>query len=142
MEIKEIKERLGIDEVVRYYGHRPTKKGMLVCPYCGDPTKPRARKTMQVYTDSNRFKCFHTKCEKEYGRGDGDIFDFIERTEKCSKGEAIVIAKKILGVPDTLKDVSSEKGKSQEAKEERSSSSASVVFTQKPQANSITVEEN
>lgn len=98
MEIKEIKERLGIDELVRHYGYKPTVKDLLICPFCGDVTKPRKKKTFQIYKDTNRFNCFHPKCVTEFGRGDGDVFDFIERQEKTTKSESIKIAKKILGV--------------------------------------------
>ena len=95
MEIREIKEKLSIGEVLAHYGYEPTKTGLLKCPWHEetDPKKKR-KKTLQVYYDSNRFQCFKEGCV-----GNGDVIDFIQHEEKCDKHKAILKAKEILGVP-------------------------------------------
>ena len=94
MEIKEIKARLGISELIAYYGYRPTKTGLLKCPFHTAEKKCR-KKQLQIFTDSNRFQCFQEGC---VASKNGDVLDFIQHEEKCNKHEAILIAKKILGV--------------------------------------------
>ena len=81
MEIREIKEKLSIGEVLAYYGYEPTKTGLLKCRWHEetDPKKKR-KKTLQVYYDSNRFQCFKEGCV-----GNGDVIDFIQHEEKCDK---------------------------------------------------------
>ena len=92
MEIKEIKERLNIMEVLNYYHLKPTAKGALTCPF--HEAKPNSRKkTMQIYLDTNRYQCFHKDCKA----GNGDVIDFIQHKEGCTKHEAIEKAKMILG---------------------------------------------
>ena len=93
MEIPEIKQRLTITEVLNHYNLKPTASGALQCPF--HESKPGSRKkTLQVYTDTNRYQCFHKDCTA----GNGDVIDFIEKMEQCSKHEAIQKAKQLLGV--------------------------------------------
>ncbi len=93
MEIKEIKEGLSIMEVLNYYYLKPTAKGALTCPF--HEAKPGSRKkTMQIYLDTNRYQCFHKDCKA----GNGDVIDFIQHKEGCTKHEAIEKAKALLGV--------------------------------------------
>ncbi len=93
MEILEIKQRLTITEVLHHYNLKPTASGALQCPF--HESKPGSRKkTLQVYTDTNRYQCFHKDCTA----GNGDVIDFIEKMEQCSKHEAIQKAKQLLGV--------------------------------------------
>ena len=101
MKLEEIKSRLGIEQVVKHYGISLNRQNKAVCPFCGDHGKPRPRRTFQIFPDTNRFTCFHSKCEKQFGRPDGDIFDLIERIEKCDTNKAIQKAREILGVPHT-----------------------------------------
>ena len=92
MEIKEIKEGLSIMEVLNYYHLKPTAKGALSCPF--HTPKPGSRKkTMQIYLDTNRYQCFHKDCKA----GNGDVIDFIQHKEGCTKHEAIEKAKALLG---------------------------------------------
>lgn len=111
MEIKEIKERLTITEVVSHYNLKPTASGGLRCPF--HEQKPGSRKkTLQIYTDTNRYQCFHPSCKA----GNGDVIDFIEKMEKCGKHEAIEKAKDMLipmsgDLHDAHSDVGSTSGK-------------------------------
>lgn len=96
MTIDQIKQRLTITGVLSHYRLTPTGKGALQCPF--HEAKGR-KKTMQIYTDTNRFQCFHKDCSA----GNGDVIDFIRLMETrlrqgsagghCSKHEAIMQAK-------------------------------------------------
>jgi len=100
MEIREIKERLTIMAVLQHYGLEVNQSNCLKCPF--HEAKPGSRKkTLQVYTDTNRYQCFHQGCTA----GNGDVIDFIQNMEKCSKHQAIEKAKEILGVKPMSKDV-------------------------------------
>ena len=92
MEITEIKAQLTIDQVLAHYNLQPTAKGALQCPL--HEQKPGNRKkTLQIYTDTNRYQCFHKDCTG----GNGDVIDFIEKMDKITKHEAINKAKTLLG---------------------------------------------
>jgi len=80
----------------------------------------------QQSQERRRFHCFHTRCEQEFGKGGGDIFDFIERQEKTTKAESIKIAKRILG--EEARSESEQQLKKSEGQDLRSS--ASTVLTQ------------
>ena len=92
MEIKEIKERLTITTVLQHYGLVPTAKGALTCPF-HEAKQGSRKKTMQIYLDTNRYQCFHKDCKA----GNGDVIDFIQHKEGCTKHEAIEKAKALLG---------------------------------------------
>ena len=94
MQISEIKQRLTIMEVLHHYGYKPTAGGAMQCPFHERKAGVR-KKTMQIYADTNRYHCFHKDC----GAGNGDVIDFIEREENCTKHQAIERAKLLLGVP-------------------------------------------
>ena len=107
MEIREIKQRLTFQEVLNHYHLKPTAKGALQCPFpCHPETKPGTKKkTLQIYTDTHRYQCFHKDCPA----GNGDVIDFIEHMEQCSKHEAIEKAKILLGeVPTPNSDAHSD----------------------------------
>ncbi|PCH68440.1 MAG: hypothetical protein COC06_09585 [Bacteroidales bacterium] len=53
MEIHEIKSRLSIEVVLKYYGLQTDKNGMLKCPFHEDD-KP----SLKVYKNTNTFNCF------------------------------------------------------------------------------------
>ncbi len=131
MEIKEIKERLTITEVVNHYNLKPTASGGLQCPF--HENKPGSRKkTLQVYTDTNRYQCFHPNCDA----GNGDVIDFIEKMERCGKHEAIEKAKSMLipksgDLHDAHSDVGSTSGKNRP--EEKSSGSGSIFEPHNPE---------
>ncbi len=85
MEISEIKQRLKIETALNHYGLQPDKNGILNCPFHKED-----QASLKVYTDTNTFNCF--------GCGvNGDVIEFIQKKESCSKHEAIVRAKSLIG---------------------------------------------
>ncbi|MFW5872938.1 MAG: CHC2 zinc finger domain-containing protein, partial [bacterium] len=85
MEIHEIKSRLSILTVLKHYGLQPDKNGMLKCPFHADDTA-----SMKIYPQTNTFNCFG--CGKN-----GDVIEFIQLKENCSKHEAILKATELAG---------------------------------------------
>jgi len=53
MEIKEIKQRLSILQVLENYNLKPDRHNMLKCSFHADD-KP----SMKIYTSTNTFNCF------------------------------------------------------------------------------------
>jgi len=89
MEIPEIKARLSILTVLEHYNLKTNKNGMLCCPFHDDKTP-----SMQIYPKTNTYCCFSSNCTA----GTGDVIDFFQLKEKCSKHQAILKAKELLGV--------------------------------------------
>ena len=83
MEIKDIKQRLSLVEVLQHYQLQP-KNNMLHCFYHEDKTA-----SLQVNLEKNFYKCH--SCGKT-----GDQIQFIEDFEKLSKHEAIKKAKSLV----------------------------------------------
>jgi DNA primase len=83
MEIQHIKSRLPILEVLHHYGLKPDKNNRIRCPFHEDHTP-----SMQIYPQTNTFCCFSSNCSA----GTGDVIQFIELMEKCSKHEALAKA--------------------------------------------------
>lgn len=90
MEIQQIKEKLTILEVLQHYRLQPNKNKMLCCPF-----HPDKNPSMQVYPETNTVHCFSGNCPQT-GKAIDQI-DFIMHKESCSKHEAILKAKKLLG---------------------------------------------
>lgn len=90
MEINEIKERLTISEVIKYYGLKADKHNRLKCPFHDDKTP-----SMQLYYKTQTAFCFSSNC-KVNGKA-VDVIDFILYKESCSKHEAIKKAIEIIG---------------------------------------------
>ena len=90
MTIPDIKTQLTITQVLDYYNYKPTGKGILKCPFHENGSTKK--KTFQVYTDTNRYQCFHKECTA----GNGDVIDFIEKQENCTKHQAIEKAKTLI----------------------------------------------
>ncbi|WP_157760565.1 CHC2 zinc finger domain-containing protein [Chitinophaga caeni] len=88
MEIKELKQRLRLSEVIAYYGLLPDKHGRLLCPFHDDKTP-----SLQLYPKTGTFCCFSTNCNA----GTGDVIRFIELMDTCSMHEAIMKAKSLIG---------------------------------------------
>ena len=88
MDIKDIKSRLSILEVLRHYGLRPDKNDRLKCPFHPDKTP-----SLQVYPKTNTYCCFSSNCNA----GTGDAIQFIELYEKCSKHDALVKTAELAG---------------------------------------------
>ena len=85
MEISEIKERLTIETVLNHYNLQADKNGMLCCPFHKED-KP----SLKIYTDTNTFNCFGCSAN-------GDVIEFIQKKESCSKHEAIKKSKELTG---------------------------------------------
>ena len=87
MEIKQIKSLLTIKKVLTHYNLKPDRNNRLLCPFHKD-TKP----SLQIYPATNTFTCFSTNCTA----GSGDVIEFIQLKEKCTKHEAILKAKSLI----------------------------------------------
>ena len=85
MEIKAIKERLSLAEVLQHYQLQP-KNNMLKCFMHEDNTA-----SLQVNLEKNFYKCH--SCGKT-----GDVIQFIEDFEKLSKHEAIKKAERLVAL--------------------------------------------
>ena len=83
MELKEIKQRLSITEVLHHYSLKPDNNHRLHCPFHPDKTP-----SLQIYPKTNTYCCFSSNCTA----GTGDQVQFIELMEKCTKHEALVKA--------------------------------------------------
>jgi DNA primase len=98
MEIQEIKKHLGIAQVLAHYGLE-VKKGHVHCPFHADKTP-----SMKVYEDTGTVYCFSGNCEQ--GGKKMDVIEFVQQKEGCSKREAIMKCKELLGHVAPLKRVS------------------------------------
>lgn len=92
MEIQEIKRRLSIETVLARYQLTPDRNQRLKCPFHDDKTP-----SMQVYPKTGTWNCFSSNCDA----GSGDQIDFIMKKEGCSKHEAFLKAKDLVGVATT-----------------------------------------
>jgi DNA primase len=88
MEISEIKAQFTIGQVLDHYNLSADKNNMLCCPFHNDKTP-----SLQIYPQTNTFCCFSSNCHA----GTGDVIEFIRLMEKCTKHEAILKAKSLLG---------------------------------------------
>ena len=89
MDIKDIKNRLTIAEVIKYYGLKADKQNRLKCPFHEDKTP-----SLQLYYKTQTAFCFSTNCTT-HGKAI-DVIDFIMYMEKCTKHEAIKKAEQII----------------------------------------------
>ncbi len=85
MQIPDIKNRLPITKVLAHYGIKIDKNTHIKCPFHQDD-KPSCK----IYLDTNTYNCFG--CSKT-----GDVIQFIQDYEKCSKHEALKIAAELAG---------------------------------------------
>jgi DNA primase len=97
MEIAEIKSKLTVSEVIKYYGLKADKQNRLKCPFHEDKTP-----SLQLYYKTQTAFCFSTNCQT-HGRAI-DVIDFIMYMEKCTKHEAIKKAIEIIG-GETIKPI-------------------------------------
>lgn len=95
MEIQEIKSRLTLSQVLKYYRLKPDKSMRLCCPFHDDKTP-----SMQVYYKTHTVYCFSSNC-KTHGKS-LDVIDFIMHKEVTDKHTAIKKAKEMLGIRDDL----------------------------------------
>jgi len=98
MEIQEIKRKLSIETVLACYQLMPDRNNRLKCPFHDDKTP-----SMQIYPKTGTWTCFSSNCSA----GSGDQIDFIMKREACTKHEAILKAKNLLGVTTTVPDAES-----------------------------------
>lgn len=94
MEIQEIKQRLSILQVLFHYNLKPDRNKRIRCPFHDDKTP-----SMQVYPETNTVYCFSSNC-KLNGKSI-DSIDFIMNKEGCTKHEAILKAKTMMGAETT-----------------------------------------
>lgn len=87
MEIKAIKEQLSVETVLAHYGLKADKHHRLLCPFHPDKTP-----SLQIYPKTNTYCCFSTNCTA----GTGDVIQFIQLKENCSKHDAIMKAKEFI----------------------------------------------
>lgn len=99
MDIKDIKNKLTIAEVIKYYGLKADKQNRLKCPFHEDKTP-----SLQLYYKTQTAFCFSTNCTT-HGKAI-DVIDFIMYYEKCTKHEAIKKAEQIINpTTQTIKSV-------------------------------------
>ena len=90
MEIQEIKSKLTLAVVLNYYHLKPDKNLRLNCPFHEDKTP-----SLQLYYKTHTCFCFSSNC-KTHGKA-MDVIDFIMYKESCTKHEAIMKAKEMIG---------------------------------------------
>ena len=95
MTIQEIKERLSIGQVLAHYGLEMSRNKHINCPFHDDKTP-----SMRVYGETNTVYCFSGNCKLE-GKS-LDVIEFVQQKEGCSKHEAIMICKQLLGYVKSL----------------------------------------
>lgn len=88
MEIKQIKEQLNIETVLNEYGIAINKNKHCKCPFHKDD-KP----SLRIYSETNTYTCFG--CDKT-----GDVIQFIQDFEKCTKHKALKKATALIGTEE------------------------------------------
>mgnify|MGYP000067351359 CR=1 FL=1 len=88
MTIKEIKEKLFIDVVLSHYNIKVNSNKHCLYPFHNDK-KP----SLRIYPETNTYTCFG--CDKT-----GDVIQFIQDIENCTKKEAIHKAKTLVGTSE------------------------------------------
>lgn len=90
MTIEQIKTQLTLSQVLHYYHLKPDKNLRLNCPFHEDKTP-----SLQLYYKTHTCFCFSSNC-KTHGKA-MDVIDFIMHKESCTKHEAIMKAKEMIG---------------------------------------------
>lgn len=90
MTIEQIKSQLTLAQVLNYYHLKPDKNLRLICPFHEDKTP-----SLQLYYKTQTCFCFSSNC-KTHGKA-MDVIDFILHKENCTKHEAIMKAKEMIG---------------------------------------------
>jgi DNA primase len=67
---------------------QPDRNNRLLCPFHNDKTP-----SLQIYPKTNTFCCFSSNCSA----GTGDVIQFIQLKENCSKHEALLKATALAG---------------------------------------------
>lgn len=100
MEIPDIKAKLTLAEVIKYYGYKADKQNRINCPFHEDKTP-----SMQLYWKTHTAYCFSSNC-KLNGKSI-DVIDFVMHKENITKHEAIekcktMITGEALAVSETV----------------------------------------
>ena len=90
MTIEQIKTQLTLAQALNYYHLKPDKNLRLNCPFHEDKTP-----SLQLYYKTHTCFCFSSNC-KTHGKA-MDVIDFIMHKENCTKHEAIMKAKEMIG---------------------------------------------
>lgn len=99
MQIQDIKERLTLAEIIKYYGYKADKQNRINCPFHADKTP-----SMQLYWKTHTCFCFSSNC-KTHGKA-MDVIDFIMYKENITKHQAIEKAKQLIsGNSNTVNNV-------------------------------------
>ncbi len=96
MEIRDIKSHLSILTVLSHYHLKPNKNSLIKCPFHDDKDP-----SLKVYTNTNTFHCFG--CGKA-----GDVIEFIQLKENCTKHEAIMKAKSLANLNEPIQPMKPE----------------------------------
>jgi DNA primase len=89
MDIKEIKAKLSITQVLAYYGITHIRNNQIHCPFHEDKTP-----SMQVYEDKGLVYCHSSNCKN--GGKHLDQIEIIQQKEGCTKHEAIKKAESLI----------------------------------------------
>jgi DNA primase len=87
MEIQDLKSRLPILQVLAYYKIQPDRHHQILCPF-----HPDDKPSCKIYPETNTYHCF--ACGKT-----GDVIQFIQDKEGCTKHEAILKAESFINPP-------------------------------------------
>ena len=90
MTIPEIKEKLSIEQVLSHYNLAINRNGHINCPFHSDK-----KASMRVYSETNTVYCFSANCPTD-GKS-LDVIDLIMYLEQCTKHQAIMKAKELVG---------------------------------------------
>ncbi|WP_052600286.1 toprim domain-containing protein [Aureispira sp. CCB-QB1] len=96
MTIEEIKSRLSIQDVLAHYGIEPNKNKHINCPFHEDKTP-----SMKVYAETNTVYCFSGNCATH--GSSLDVIEFVMKKEGCTKHQAILKCKALLGHIEPIK---------------------------------------
>ncbi len=89
MDIKDIKAKLSINQVLAHYGFTAIKNNQIHCPFHEDKTP-----SMQVYEDKSLVYCHSSNCKN--GGKHLDQIEIIQQKEGCTKHEAIKKAESLI----------------------------------------------
>ena len=89
MEIQDIKAKLSLSDVIKYYGFKADKQNRINCPFHEDKTP-----SMQLYWKTHTAYCFSSNC-KTHGKS-LDVIDFVLYKENSSKHYAIEKCKALI----------------------------------------------
>jgi DNA primase catalytic core len=120
MQIRDIKAHLSLQKVLDHYKLKPNHHNMLHCPFPSGHTDNKP--SMKVYAETNTFNCFG--CGKN-----GDVIEFIQEMEQCTKRTAILKAKELVGEKVSSSKPACSADRNQDTRKESLDSCVSVLDT-------------